>query len=43
MTWTDGVLRNKTVLPLGSYFLNVSVNDTYGNQKSIIYSVVVHK
>lgn len=37
-----GWLTNITVLPLGTYIINVSVNDTSNNVNSTIYQVVVN-
>ena len=33
----SGVLKNMTILPLATYFINVSVNDTFDNLASLIF------
>ncbi|MEA3515227.1 MAG: cadherin repeat domain-containing protein, partial [Nanoarchaeota archaeon] len=38
---TDGIITNNTLLALGVYYLNVSVNDTSGNTNSSVISVTV--
>jgi hypothetical protein len=39
---TTGVLQNKTLLPVGVRWLNISVNDTLNNKRSIVISITVH-
>jgi hypothetical protein len=38
----NGTLTNTTLLNIGLYVINVSVNDTYGNVNSTIYNVTVN-
>ena len=38
---SNGLLENNTLLVIGSYIINVSVNDTLNNINSIIYQVTV--
>jgi len=39
----SGFLKNSTVLPAGTYYINVTINDTVNNKNSTIYQVVVNK
>ena len=36
-----GILTNSSILPIGEFYINVSVNDTTGNLNSTIYNVNV--
>ena len=37
----SGVLKNNTVLDVGKYVLNVTINDTSGNKNSLVYQLNV--
>jgi len=50
INWTDsfvinssGWLENSTGLAVGTYMINVSINDTSGNENSTVFSVVVNR
>jgi len=39
----SGYLKNSTVLPVGTYNINVTINDTVNNLNSTIYQIIVNK
>jgi len=39
---TDGVLENNTLLSIGNYYINISINDTNGAVNSTTYEVIVN-
>jgi len=39
----SGYLKNSTVLPVGTYNINVTINDTVNNLNSTIYQITVNK